>query len=525
MYIVVSNDRRVPIDLEKNKIQIEQWNLDEFYNNATSDDGLTIDEGIYYDVSVLTQEIYESLLEYREYNINIVYYRFDDMPTPSFKMQDDITVYATKQPESDPEPEPEPEPIIEEVISPTPEPDPEPERLDLNKSAYVPPVSHASTPVYAASPIQPVVSQQSIQATYQQPIVQSTYPQPIAPSSTQQNYQLPINTQPIYQQPVEPVSNYTSADESHSSNKKKNTKDSNTEKSLDKSAEKIMKMNLNNLLQHDDFDAENRRRKKKAPARVVLFGSSKGGTGKTFTCLASAYWYAKKHPIERVALADFDIIDGQIGITINKLSPTMQEYYKLYMSGRKEFSNLENCKVKTEHFSPNIDFYLAPSQDIPQITDNITFWNELFMSLINNYDVVFFDSGIDYLGKPPISQLYKIADKIIITTNPSINSVKSVIKQMKTLSGNRTNEVFKPSDKILKRVNLVITRMYEDGSLNDVVMYNLQKFAPVVAVFGNIDKIISEIQWYQHWYLIDSNPKLYSQLEKIVDLKNIDDEE
>lgn len=95
---------------------------------------------------------------------------------------------------------------------------------------------------------------------------------------------------------------------------------------------------------------------------------------------------------------------------------------------------------------------------------------------------------------------------------------------MKTLSGNRQNDVFKPSDKILKRTNIVLTRMYEDGSpINDVVLSNLQKFAPVIATFGNIDKVISEIQWYQHWYLIDNNPKLYTQLDKIIDLKGTND--
>ena len=111
----------------------------------------------------------------------------------------------------------------------------------------------------------------------------------------------------------------------------------------------------------------------------------------------------------------------------------MQDFYKVYKGGHSEFSYLDNCKVKSDHFSPNIDFYLAPSQDIPTITNDTTYWNTVFKLLITNYDVVFFDSGIDYLGKAPISQLYKIADKIIITCNPSINSVKSVIKQFKTL--------------------------------------------------------------------------------------------
>lgn len=520
MYIVVSNDRRIPLDLAGGGYQIEQWTLQEFVDNASSDDGLDVDEGIYYDVSVLTQDIYEALVEYKEYGITIIYYRFDDTPMPSFSMQDDIAVYATRAPEPElepePEPVPEPEPEPELVFEPAKDEEPVKSTLDLGKEPYVPPVQ----PAYQ-TPVQP--AQPAPQPVYNQPA-----PQPVQPAAyqvpTQPAYQPePPVYQPTYQAPQEPTPSYSQpVDNTPKSSKKMEIPGE--DKAELKKLDKIMKMNFNNLLQHDDFDGDTRRRKKKAPAKVVLFGSSKGGTGKTFTCLAGAYWYAKKHPTEKVALADFDIIDGQIGITINKLSPTMQEYYRHYKAGQKDFAYLENCKVKTEHFSPNIDFYLAPSQDIPQVTNNITFWNELFMSLINNYDVVFFDSGIDYLGKPPISQLYKIADKIIITSNPSINSVKSVIKQMKTLSGNRQNDVFKPSDKILKRTNIVLTRMYEDGSpINDVVLSNLQKFAPVIATFGNIDKVISEIQWYQHWYLIDNNPKLYTQLDKIIDLKGTND--
>ena len=231
-----------------------------------------------------------------------------------------------------------------------------------------------------------------------------------------------------------------------------------------------------------------------------------------------------EQPDEKIAIADFDIIDGQIGITINKLGPTILDYYKLAKSGRNEFQYLENCKVKSDHFSPNIDFYLAPSQDIPKVTNDLEFWNDVFTKLIENYDIVFFDSGIDYLGKQPISQLYKIADKIFITNNPSINSTKSVIKQFKTLSGQRVNQVFKPSDGILKRSKVIITRAYENNDdINNIVASNISLFVPIAAIFGNIDTIISEIQWYQRWSLIDEHPEIYNQLDKIIDFTDIDD--
>lgn len=276
-------------------------------------------------------------------------------------------------------------------------------------------------------------------------------------------------------------------------------------------------LDLQNLLNYDDTNsiigAGNQSTGK--PAKVILFGSSKGGTGKTFTCLLSAYRYAKTHPNERIALADFDIIDGQVGITISKATPTLSDYYKQFMAGNKEFKYLSNSIVKSEKFNYNLDFYLAPPMDVPEVTNNFDFWQNVFELLITNYDTVFFDSGIDYLGKPPISRLYKIADKIILTSNTSINSVKSIVRQLQTISGKRKNNVFRVEDKILDKVNLVLTRVSSNNATNDLVVDTLAKYAPIVAAFGNIDDQISKTQWYQQWNIWDFETKVNEYLDRI----------
>ena len=591
MFIVVSNDDRIPLDLIG--IKIEKWSFEEFYTNATSDDGLEIDEGLYFDVSILSEEIYEALEDYAAEG-RIIYYRFEDVAMPSFHINTEVKVYSVIE-ESNVEEDTKPEVILHkntiEEIAPMPEveddnleDDSSSISIDPTKASVQAPTNPVQTPVNpiqapinpVQAPVNPVQMPQYQQPQYQQPSYQPApqyqQPQYQQPSYQPTPYQQPSYPQPQYQQPsyqptqpsqsqyqtpqhqpqqsqYEPDKQYNDSEtqvqsykqpesqaknnyepvkeksESKTTTDNKPTTNKNVEKSTtsdyptNRPMDSIRRLNLNNLIQNDEFDADVvKRRKKKAPAKVILFGSSKGGTGKTFTCLISAYWYAKKHPTQKVALADFDIIDGQIGITINKLAPTMQDFYKLSKNGYTAFGYLENCKVKTEHFSPNIDFYLAPPQDIPQITNDTPFWNNLFETLISNYDVVFFDSGIDYLGKAPVSQLYKIADKIIITSNPSINSTKSVLKQFKTLSGRRPNNVFKASDDILSRTNVVLTRMYDEGPINDIVINNIEIFAPVIAKFGNIDSIISEVQWYQHWYLIDQHPEIYNELEKIIEI-------
>lgn len=468
MYIVVSDRNMAPPQLVNSpQFQYEMWTKDEFITKANSN--LTIDEGIFYDVTCIYEQLYQGL---EPYNSVITYYAFNTDDIPGYIPPNLLEIYPDPNAVTEPEPEPEPEPVPE--------------------------------PQVQEEPIPTITQPQEFVQPQPEPM-----PQPE-----------PVQQQPIYQQPQQPVYQQPQQNQSSGIQITNGVKlvtgvDNN---SADR-VEEMRKQNLSNILQLDP-DEETSRNKNRKAAKVILFGSSKGGTGKTFTCIATAYWYAKNHPTEKIALADFDIIDGQIGITISKITPTMQDYYRIYQADERnrDIDHLLNCKVKSENFSPNLDFYLAPSQDIPAITNNTDFWTNIFKLLITNYDMVFFDSGIDYLGKPPISQLYKIADKIIITCNPSINSVKSVIKQLKTLGGIRQNNVFAPKDQILDRVSIVLTRVSENQQINDIVVANITQHVPIIAAFGNIDNIISRVQWYQEWSLLDTKQELAESFADIAAL-------
>lgn len=533
MFIVVTNDKRVPSELDG--FQKDQWTADEFIARATSDDGIEVDEGIWYDVSVITPDVYEGLKQYEAANVLVVYYRFSDVPEPSFPIEN-VKVIEASQPEPEPMPEPEPipEPVIQEVTpepEPVVEPEPEPEPV-VQQAPIVPePVVQPRVEPVVQPVQQPVVQPEMRPGNYQpqpQPAPQPA-PQPQVNPYYQPSYPQQFIPQPAPQAPVAPAP----APQSTSMfNQQPALQKTESLMAVDKPVDVTkIKFKLDAMLQDDGTKSY---ANKNGSAKVILFGSSKGGTGKTFTALISAYYYAKTHPNQKVALADFDIIDGQIGITINKLGPTLQDYYKNYIGGNRDFSYLNNVRVRSDHFSSNIDFYLAPAQDIPEITENTTFWIDVFKQLLSNYDVVFFDSGIDYLGKAPISMLYKLADRIILTCNPSINSVKSVVKQLTTLCGTRRNNVFNEKNKILDKCSIVLTRVYnkmvlpdgtvQDNPINDLVVGNLTKYAPVIATFGNIDNIISQVQWYQRWHLIDENADIIEQLERIVSMEETEDE-
>lgn len=254
---------------------------------------------------------------------------------------------------------------------------------------------------------------------------------------------------------------------------------------------------------------------KKENAKVILFGSSKGGTGKTFTSVMSTYRLAKQNPNKRIALIDFDIIDGQVGISIHKIKPTMARYHTEYQKGYSDFQTMKRFAVNANAPYPsNVDFYLAPNDGT--VIDDDAFWISIIVNCIENYDYVVFDTGIDYLNIVPISYAYKLADKIILITTTSIKSVNSVTKQIAKLTGNSANNVFSKDDEIQSKLNIVITQMVESSDMNGTIYNSLNQAANVVATFGVITESVSKAEFYGQWDVFDNNPRMNETFDNIM---------
>lgn len=252
-------------------------------------------------------------------------------------------------------------------------------------------------------------------------------------------------------------------------------------------------------------------------ARVVVFGSAKGGSGKTFTSVMSAYQYAITHPHQKIALVDFDVIDGQVGITIHCKNPTMKNYYLEYQKGNRGFPTLHGFAVHGgEKMPQNIDFYLAPSTG--NAIENTEFWVHIIDLVIHNYDLVVFDTGIDYLGKPAISFAYKAADRINLTTTTSIKSVNSVKKQIDNLTGKIQNGIFEPSDEIGSKIGIVITQVVPSAkTMNEVVFGQLMMSGPIVCIFGVLTDSIAEAEYYGKWNVFDKNRKIAKAFRDLIE--------
>lgn len=96
MVTIISNDPRIP--LEVCDLQIYRCDLEEFVEQASSEDGMEVDESVWFDVSCLTPELYKSLAIYEEI-IPIVYYRFVDAHKPNFRIRNTkvIKYYKTTE--------------------------------------------------------------------------------------------------------------------------------------------------------------------------------------------------------------------------------------------------------------------------------------------------------------------------------------------------------------------------------------------------------------------------------------------
>lgn len=302
----------------------------------------------------------------------------------------------------------------------------------------------------------------------------------------------------------------------------------NSNENFDSISDSIVDL-LNQSSNNDLFFEEENDKKEQKEARIVVFGSSKGGSGKTFTTVMSTYRYAKTHPDERIALVDFDILDGQVGVSIHRVKPTMANYYIEYQKGYKDFQTMNKFCVKANKLYPsNVDFYLAPPST--EAVENEDFWFNIIDNCINNYDLVVFDTGIDYLNITPISYAYKIADKINLLTTTSIKSVNSIVKQISRLKGEipspgriggkKVSNVFSKDDELESRLNLIITQMVQTDNfsrdMNKTVYKILSEKCNVIATFGVITDSVSQAEFYGRWYIFDNNAAVNKSFDTIM---------
>lgn len=255
-----------------------------------------------------------------------------------------------------------------------------------------------------------------------------------------------------------------------------------------------------------------------ADAKILAFYSAKGGSSKSTTALMTVYHYAKTHPTARVACLDLDVYDPQVSIIASMPHKSIAAYYKNYLAGETEFENLKKCAATKPSFAQNVDFYLPPSLPIEEINDNRDFWICLLKHLSEHYDFIVIDTMPEFYDNIVATTILNAVDKVIIPSNTSINSVKSVYKQLQIFAGDARVASFKPDKDLLNKCFVSIAKMNPKSTMvNATIKEWFTKYVPVCAEFGIIEDEIEQMHWYQNWDIIFDRPEVVKQLEQIED--------
>lgn len=254
-------------------------------------------------------------------------------------------------------------------------------------------------------------------------------------------------------------------------------------------------------------------------AIVYTFGSSKGGSGKTFTCIASARRYAQLYPEKKVALIDLDIIDAQVGISLHYISPNVNNAYLSWLS-QGESLDLTTSFRETM-LGPNLHVFAGNSSGLEKDRYPDDFWIDFLTKVVHSYDTVFIDTGIDYLNLAPIRMAYEIADRVVVLSGTSIKSITSIKKQLSFLAGISDGSPYTQEMDIIGKVGIVFTQ-WDPGNPVESVPSLLQNMArvgdisvPILVKFGYI-KYIQEIEFLSKWELADDK-KFQAGFDKILD--------
>lgn len=225
-------------------------------------------------------------------------------------------------------------------------------------------------------------------------------------------------------------------------------------------------------------------------------------THNTFTSLITAYYYAKEHPENKVAFLDLDITEPQISAVLKNLHKSIKPYYLSYTQGNSDFSELEKCKYNHKGMPENLDFYL--SQKEQHAINDTRFWETLMTRLFYNYDMVFLDTGTEYLNIDAIITAYKVADRINIVCMPNMASSVIVSRQIKYLTGEKENAVYSAEDGLEDKLSLVFTNYY-DNNITNAIVEGMGDKCPIAARFGNLTPHIDEIEVLNKWNHFDDN--------------------
>ena len=166
--------------------------------------------------------------------------------------------------------------------------------------------------------------------------------------------------------------------------------------------------------------------------KIFSFTSGKGGTGKTFLALNTAYALSRLQKKVLLVDLDFNLANLHLLLNVNPLS-TLNEFFL----GKKMVSDV------ITNLNANIDaiFGEPGSSALPQLTESqYTLFFSNIRKIASNYDYILIDSGAG--ANSTIINLLRRCDENIFVVTPEPTSVMDAYVLMKYLYQNSGKNLF-----------------------------------------------------------------------------------
>ncbi|MFH0734157.1 MAG: AAA family ATPase [bacterium] len=167
-------------------------------------------------------------------------------------------------------------------------------------------------------------------------------------------------------------------------------------------------------------------RTQKFSCPIIAFTSGKGGTGKTFVTINSAFLLTKLR--RKILIVDLDANLSNVNIMLN-IKPTASIY--------EFFNNSNTIDEIIYQYEPNLHFIFGESgkMDHPELTQqNIMHLFDSLRKISHNYDLIFLDTSSG-AGEGVIAILSN-SDYIFLVTNPEPTSIMDAYVIIKLLTKN-----------------------------------------------------------------------------------------
>lgn len=164
---------------------------------------------------------------------------------------------------------------------------------------------------------------------------------------------------------------------------------------------------------------------------LVTITSATGGSGKTTVALGLAQFLSlssfkavqedmRARPL-KICVVDLDVHNPQLGQIVGRMEPTVLDVLR-YSGCTVDEEVLKRCVVHDK--ASGCDFLLAPEDPMLEDAVLVPMYMKVIDTLRGMYDIVLFDTSVDFLGELLSEYVYPMSHSIINLVEPDRRSIE-----------------------------------------------------------------------------------------------------